>query len=76
MICCRQPESSIAPYLTSLSKRVANDGIHVGSYPQMGKGVYVSLIGEDHAKVREIAGEVEKELGGEIKNKDDTESTD
>ena len=60
------PESSIAPYLTSLHNRVKNDGVRVGSYPLLMKGVYVSLIGRPEARVRELAAEVEKEIQGRL----------
>jgi hypothetical protein len=54
----RQAESNIAPYLTQLQKRVQPDGIQVGSYPLLQRGVTVSLIGRDEKKVREIGEEV------------------
>ncbi|KAF9238130.1 MoaB/Mog domain-containing protein [Melanogaster broomeanus] len=60
------PESSIAPYLTTLQKRVNSEGIRIGSYPLLQRGVYVSLIGADRERVRELAEEVEKELQGRI----------
>ncbi|KAF5392696.1 hypothetical protein D9757_001004 [Collybiopsis confluens] len=43
------PESMIAPYLTSLHARLKKQkaDIQVGSYPVLGKGVFVSLIGRD-----------------------------
>lgn len=52
------PESSIAPYLTSLHQRLKVDHIRVGSYPLLQKGVTVSLIGEDEVKIRQIGEEV------------------
>ena len=52
------PESNIAPYLTSLQKRVNSEGIRIGSYPLFLKGVYVSLIGRDEKRVRELGEEV------------------
>jgi len=60
----RIPESSIAPYLTSLQKRVKDEGIRIGSYPVLQKGVYVSLIGMNESRVRELSEEVETELQG------------
>jgi len=45
---CRRPESMIAPYLTSLQSRLKPRGVQIGSYPLLGKGVFVSLIGRDH----------------------------
>jgi molybdopterin-biosynthesis enzyme MoeA-like protein len=72
-------ESMIAPYLTSLQKRVSPSGIQVGSYPVMGKGVFVSLIGRDPIQLEstegaktgmiwlaDIAREVEREVGGRV----------
>jgi hypothetical protein len=58
------PESSIAPYLTSLQERVKDEGIRVGSYPVLQKGVYVSLIGMNQSRVQELSEEVETELQG------------
>ncbi|KAF8624745.1 hypothetical protein AX17_007076 [Amanita inopinata Kibby_2008] len=40
-------ESMIAPYLASLQTRLKPRGIQIGSYPVLGKGVFVSLIGRD-----------------------------
>ena len=60
------PESSIAPYLTSLHTRVKPEGVRVGSYPLLRKGVYVSLIGRDARRIRELAVEVENELQGRL----------
>ncbi|KAF7361999.1 MoCF-biosynth domain-containing protein [Mycena venus] len=42
-----RPESMIAPYLTKLQTRLKPHGIQVGSYPVLGQGVFVSLIGRD-----------------------------
>ncbi|KAJ6591177.1 MoaB/Mog domain-containing protein [Mycena vulgaris] len=42
-----RPESMIAPYLTKLQARLKPHGIQVGSYPVLGQGVFVSLIGRD-----------------------------
>src|SRR6266498_5048275 len=70
---CRQPESMIAPYLASLQERLKPNGIQVGSYPVLYKGVFVSLIGRDPdssqgSKLRlvEVAQEVERQVGGRI----------
>ncbi|GJJ14686.1 hypothetical protein Clacol_008953 [Clathrus columnatus] len=60
------PESSIAPYLTSLHQRLKPDRIRVGSYPLLQKGVTVSLIGENEAKIREIGEEVAREIQGKV----------
>jgi molybdopterin-biosynthesis enzyme MoeA-like protein len=58
------PESSIAPYLTELQKRVKEEGIRVGSYPFLMQGVFVSLIGQDEGRVRELGKEVEGQTQG------------
>ena len=60
------PESSIAPYLAQLQARVGTEGIRIGSYPVLQRGVYVSLIGVDPERVTSIAAEVERELQGKI----------
>ncbi|KAJ7045393.1 MoaB/Mog domain-containing protein [Mycena alexandri] len=44
-----RPESMIAPYLTKLQSRLRPHGIQVGSYPVLGQGVFVSLIGRERA---------------------------
>ncbi|KAJ7777904.1 MoaB/Mog domain-containing protein [Mycena maculata] len=44
-----RPESMIAPYLTTLQTRLRPHAIQVGSYPVLGQGVFVSLIGRDRA---------------------------
>ena len=62
----RLPESSIAPYLTSLQERVKSEGVRVGSYPLLMKGVYVSLIGLDEKRVRILSEEVGKEIQGRL----------
>lgn len=60
------PESSIAPFLTNLQKRVQPEGIRIGSYPVLQKGVYVSLIGADRGRVHQLGVEVEKEVEGRV----------
>ncbi|KZT28225.1 Molybdopterin binding protein [Neolentinus lepideus HHB14362 ss-1] len=60
------PESSIAPYLTELQKRVKNEGVRVGSYPLLQRGVYVSLIGLDEKRVRGLGDEVVERLQGKV----------
>lgn len=62
----RQPESSIAPYLTELHNRLKGDGIRVGSYPLLSRGVYVALIGRDVEAVKALAEEVAKALDGRL----------
>ncbi|KAL1692918.1 MoaB/Mog domain-containing protein [Schizophyllum commune] len=49
-------ESSIAPYLTELQARLRPRGISVGSYPVVGKGVFISLIGRDVEGTSKSAG--------------------
>ena len=58
------PESSIAPYLTELQERVKKEGVRVGSYPFFMKGVFVSLIGRNEGRVRELGKEVERQTQG------------
>ena len=60
----RLPESSIAPYLTKLQERVKKEGVRVGSYPFFMKGVFVSLIGQNEERVRELGKEVEGQTQG------------
>ena len=60
------PESSIAPFLTSLQERVKNDGVRIGSYPFFGRGVCVSLIGLDKPSILALGEEVAKETDGYI----------
>ncbi|KAG8216151.1 MoaB/Mog domain-containing protein [Butyriboletus roseoflavus] len=68
------PESSIAPYLTTLQKRVTPEGIRIGSYPLVLRGVYVSLIGANHDRIRELAVEVEEEVQGRIVSEEEAEA--
>lgn len=68
----------IAPYLTSLQERLKPHGIQVGSYPVLGEGVFVSLIGRDLGNgintedgqgklwLADVAREVEREVGGRV----------
>ncbi|KAM5536820.1 hypothetical protein V8D89_009538 [Ganoderma adspersum] len=69
---CRQqvftnlPESSIAPYLTTLQARVKDAGVRVGSYPLLSKGVYVSLIGRDQEQIQALGEEVAREIQGRL----------
>ncbi|KAI9464037.1 Molybdopterin binding protein [Lactarius psammicola] len=60
------PESSIAPYLTRLQKRVKEEGVSVGSYPLLRKGVCVSLIGQNEDRIRELGKEVEVNTQGRV----------
>ncbi|CAE6486985.1 unnamed protein product, partial [Rhizoctonia solani] len=68
MVLTQLPESNIAPYLTTLQARVKPEGIQVGSYPTVGRGVTVSLIGKDPARLAELALEVVNEVSGELVN--------
>jgi len=52
------PESSIAPFLTSLAERTKAEGIRVGSYPHFKQGVDVSLIGRDLERLKILGEEV------------------
>jgi hypothetical protein len=60
------PESSIAPYLAELQERVKEEGVRVGSYPFVMKGVFVSLIGQNEGRVRELGKEVERQTHGRV----------
>ena len=42
------------------------EGIRVGSYPKLMKGVYVSLIGQDETRIRELGIEVEENIQGKV----------
>lgn len=61
----RQPESFIAPYLTSLSERLTEEAagkpdserIRVGSYPAFQQSVTVSLVGKDIERIKAIGEE-------------------
>lgn len=66
LIFTQMPESSIAPYLTNLHERVRKEGIRVGSYPMLYKGVHVSLIGLNESRIRELGEEVARELDGKV----------
>ena len=63
---CSLPESSIAPYLTTLQARVKDAGVRVGSYPLLAKGVYVSLIGRDQERIQALGEEVAQEIQGRL----------
>lgn len=68
------PESSIAPFLATLQKRVLPEGVRIGSYPLLQRGVYISLIGANRDRVRELAEEVEKEIQGRIVTEEEAEA--
>ncbi|KAK0223821.1 MoaB/Mog domain-containing protein [Armillaria fumosa] len=67
-----RPESMIAPYLSALQARLKSRGIQVGSYPVLGIGVFVSLIGRPVFNspecITKVVKEVEREIGGKICN--------
>ncbi|KAJ1301115.1 hypothetical protein OPQ81_003528 [Rhizoctonia solani] len=63
---CHSPESHIAPFLTSLQARVKPEDIQIGSYPTIGKGVTVSLIGKNPTRLAELALEVAQEVSGTL----------
>ena len=65
-------ESTIAPYLTELSERVASHGVKVGSYPRWGKKRNtVTLVGTDLAYMESLIGEVEKNVEGRRVQRED-----
>lgn len=73
IIATEEPESVIAPYLTELQKRVAEEGIKVGSYPKWKDGVKVSLLGRNLARLEELIEEVEAGINGKRANEEDEE---
>jgi len=66
LILTQLPESNIAPYLTSLQERLKSEGIQVGSYPSVERGVSISLIGRDLNRLAALGDEVGKEIQGEV----------
>lgn len=68
------PESSIAPFLTDLQKRVQPEGIRIGSYPVIQKGVYVSLIGANRDRVHTLGIEVERGVQGRVVSEAEAEA--
>jgi hypothetical protein len=62
----RLPESSIAPYLTSLQKRVKEEGMRVELDPVLMKGVCASLICRDETRIRELGMAVEEKIQGKV----------
>jgi molybdopterin-biosynthesis enzyme MoeA-like protein len=73
IIATEQPESFIAPYLTELHKRVADEGIKVGSYPKWQGGVKVSLLGRDLDRLEQLVPEVEEKIQGKRASEADEE---
>ncbi|CAE7102398.1 unnamed protein product [Rhizoctonia solani] len=65
MVLTQLPESNIAPYLTTLQALVKPEHIQIGSYPTVGRGVTVSLIGKNLGRLEELALQVAKEVSGE-----------
>ncbi len=70
-------ESSVAPYLTELSKKVVPNGVKVGSYPRWGKKRnVVTLVGTNRAYMDSLIPEVEQGVSGrrvQIEGEDDTD---
>ncbi|KAF7969094.1 hypothetical protein HWV62_28348 [Athelia sp. TMB] len=64
-------ESCIAPFLTSLQNRVQDEGIRIGSYPVLQKGVYVSLIGANRDRVHELSAEIQAAIEGKEVSEED-----
>ncbi|MBW0500638.1 hypothetical protein O181_040353 [Austropuccinia psidii MF-1] len=63
MISTPLTESTIAPFLSALSKRVANENIKLGSYPNLvSRLVNVSIIGTDLDRLKRLAQEIEEEF--------------
>lgn len=61
-----KPESNITPFLIELTDRCKAEDIKVGSYPNFGVGVDVSLIGTNLERLQELAQEVEQRLDAKI----------
>lgn len=61
-----KPESNITPFLIELTDRCKAEDIKVGSYPNFGMGVDVSLIGTNLERLQELAQEVEQRLDAKI----------
>jgi len=73
IIATEEPESVIAPYLTHLQQKVAEEGIKVGSYPKWNDGVKVSLLGRNKERLEELVKEVEEGIKGVRRNEEDEE---
>jgi len=73
IIATEEPESVIAPFLTELQKRVAGQGIKVGSYPKWQGGVKVSLLGRDREVLEGLVAEVERGINGVRASDEDEE---
>ena len=70
-------ESSVAEYLTELSKKVESKGIKVGSYPRWGKKRnVVTLVGTEREYMETLEEEVAKGVEGKrisVEGEDDTD---
>ncbi|KAK2737421.1 hypothetical protein FQN57_007511 [Myotisia sp. PD_48] len=65
-------ESTVAPYLTELAKRVEPKGVKVGSYPRWGKRRNtVTLVGTDLEFMLSLVEEVEKNVEGRRVERED-----
>jgi len=53
---------------------VQPEGIRIGSYPVLQKGVYVSLIGADRNRLHNLGVEVEKEVQGRVVSEAEAEA--
>lgn len=66
LIHTKKPESNISPFLVELTDKCKQEDIKVGSYPNFGEGVDVSLIGTNLDRLKELAEEVEKRVDGKL----------
>lgn len=66
LIHTKRPESNITPFLIELTNKCKAEDIKVGSYPNFGEGVDVSLIGTNFDRLKELAAEVEQAVDGKI----------
>jgi len=73
IVATEQPESVIAPYLAELQKRVADEGIKIGSYPKWQGGVKVSLLGRNLERLQKLVPEVEERIQGKRASEADEE---
>lgn len=73
IIATELPESVIAPYLTKLQNKVADEGIKVGSYPKWQGGVKVSLLGRNLERLEQLVPEVEDNIQGKKASDEDEE---
>ncbi|KAL7411079.1 MoaB/Mog domain-containing protein [Mrakia frigida] len=59
-------ESNIAPGLGRLAEEVRKEGIRVGSYPALQKGVTISLIGKNQERLKELEQRIVQEFEGTV----------